>query len=201
MKITGKYRLPVILFLSFSTLKAHKGSLTNIICIEGLSDEFSKISLICESTDSVNYVTMSNGLYKINQNSSKVSFVFPSRIPENIPSIFIDRKNNIYPGSQNGLVIISNGKLKAVRLMNPTFPFKQVLSLYTTTYRVLWLFVPGGLPPEILHQNQPGLTSAFQKQSIRNNSPLQALDECFKPEQTNTEFMPVIHFMNLCRHL
>ena len=144
---------------------------------------------------------MSNGLYKINQNSSKVSFVFPSRIPEYITSLFTDRKNNIYPCSQNGLVIISNEKLKAVRLKNPTFPFKQVLSIYTTTDRVLLLFVPGGLPPEILHQNLQGLTSAFQKQRIRTNSPLQALDECFKPEQTNTEFMPVIHLMKLCRHL
>ena len=145
MRITGKYRLPDILFKSFSSLKAHKGSLININCVEGLSDEFTKISLICECTDSVNDVTMSKLLYKINQNSSKVSFVFPSRIPENIPSIFIDRKNNIYPGSQNGLVIISNGKLKAVRLMNPTFPFKQVLSIYTTTDRVLCLFAPGGI--------------------------------------------------------
>jgi len=106
---------------------------------------------------------MSNGLYKINQNSSKVSFFFPSRIPEYIPSLFIDRKNNIYPCSQNGLVIISNEKLKAVRLMNPTFPFKQVLSIYTTTDRVLLLFAPGGLPPVIPSTESIGTYLCFSK--------------------------------------
>ena len=184
MKITGKYRLLVImfLFLLFSSLKAQVGSFRNINSGDGLFEwqinclfkdsegfiwsganhliqrfdgryfktyglpvEVSKINVICESADGVIYVGTSNGLFKINQNSTKVSPVFPSQITKNILSLFIDQKNTIFVGSQNGLTIISNEKLKFVQLENPTFPFNQVLSIYKTADGVLWLLTPGGI--------------------------------------------------------
>jgi len=66
-----------------------------------LPDEVANISVNFENTNGVISVGMSNGYYKLNQNSSKVSPVFLCRIPENIPLLFIERKNNTPYGSQN----------------------------------------------------------------------------------------------------
>ncbi|MDD4991938.1 MAG: helix-turn-helix domain-containing protein [Paludibacter sp.] len=108
-------------------------------------EEVNKINAISDSKDGVMYVGTSNGLYKINQNSSKIVPVFPSQITQNVLSLFVDPKNNIYVGLQNGLAVISGDKLKSVQPETSTFPFNQVLSIHMTKDGLLWLLTPGGI--------------------------------------------------------
>jgi len=110
-----------------------------------LPENVIKISAISESKAGEIYVGTSNGLYKINENCSKASPVYPSQITTSILSLFSDQKNNLYIGTPNGLAIISQEKLKFVQPENPAFPFNQVLSIYKGEDGLLWLLTPGGV--------------------------------------------------------
>lgn len=132
----------------------------------GLPDGVNKINVICEDTDGVMYIGTSNGLFKINQNYSEATPVYPSQITKNVLSLFIDRKNKVYVGLQNGLVIISGDKLKSVQLETSVFPFNQVLSIYMTKDGLLWLLTPGGMvsynPSSESTRTYPFLTKSGQ---------------------------------------
>jgi ligand-binding sensor domain-containing protein/AraC-like DNA-binding protein len=110
-----------------------------------LSKEATKIFAINETHDGVIYVATSNGLYTKQRNSSTLNLVYSTQITKNVFSILIDKKDNIYVGTQDGLAIISQGKLKSIQTQNTTFPFNQVLSIYQTNDGVLWLLTPGGI--------------------------------------------------------
>lgn len=110
-----------------------------------LPDGVNKINVIGESKDGVVYIGASNGLYKINKNNSEIVRVLPSQITANVISLYVDQKNNIYVGAQNGLIIITGEKHKTVQLESSTFPFNQILSIYMTHDGLLWLLTPGGI--------------------------------------------------------
>jgi len=110
-----------------------------------LPEEVARINAFGESKEGIIYVGASNGLYKINQNSPDIVSVLPSNIAVNVLSLSIDPKNNIYVGTQNGLIIISGEKQKSVQLESAVFPFNQVLSIHRSLDGLLWLLTPGGI--------------------------------------------------------
>lgn len=115
------------------------------IKIYNLPKEVNKVYAINETHDGVIYVATSNGLYTITRNSSIVKRIYSSKITKNVFSIVIDSKENIYVGTQDGLIIISKGGLKMIQTQNMTFPYNQILSIHQATDGILWLLTPGGI--------------------------------------------------------
>jgi len=105
-------------------------------------DEISKVNAIAQSKAGLFYVATSNGLYTINQNDQQANRVFSSQIKSTVFAIYIDNKDNIYLGTENGLSIISGAEIKSFKIQNKPLSDDKILSSQQMSDGKVWLFPP-----------------------------------------------------------
>lgn len=103
------------------------------------------INAITEDASGKLYFGASKGLYTLNINNTVLESVLPSLNSNTIYSLYIDRLQNIYAGTDDGLVILSKDTVQRIKVQSRDFPFDQIIAIEYISEQLMWLLTPGGI--------------------------------------------------------